>query len=245
MAWIESHTVLSRHRKIIELSRELRLKPVYTMGHLHALWHAALEQQENGDLSSWTDEFIAESAQYQSDAPQFVRLLQKYGFLDGKIIHDWLNYTGLYLTKKYSTNDREKLAQIWVLHGKVYGTVNEKRTNSEQKANLPNLTKPNLTINTATDAACSEIIAYLNLKSGLKYSTTAGANLKFVRARLAEYSPADLQRVVDRKVAAWMGTEWQKFLRPETLFNATKFQGYVNEQDTKKKDDQWAKPFQG
>jgi hypothetical protein len=97
MPWVESHTVLTRHRKLIELSKELRLKPVYAMGHLHSLWHVALEQAEDGDLSSWSDEFIADSAQYPADAPQFVRLLQNHGWLDGKLLHDWLDYAGRYL----------------------------------------------------------------------------------------------------------------------------------------------------
>ena len=79
------------------------------MGHLHSLWHAALEQQEDGDLSSWSDEFIAQMADYPGDAPQFVRLLQKHDWLDGKVIHDWLDYAGKYLTAKYRTANPKKL----------------------------------------------------------------------------------------------------------------------------------------
>lgn len=112
MAWIESHTVLIRHRKIIELAKDLRLKPVYVIGHLHALWYATLEQQEDGDLSSWTDEFIAESCCYQGDAPQFVSLLQKHKWLDGKVVHDWWEYAGRYLESKYKTSNPKKLHKI-------------------------------------------------------------------------------------------------------------------------------------
>lgn len=112
MAWIESHTVLLRHRKLVELAKDLRLKPVYVLGHLHVLWHAALEQQEDGDLSSWTDDFIAESSCYQGDAPQFVSLLQKHKWLDGKVLHDWWEYGGKYLQSKYRTSDPEKLANM-------------------------------------------------------------------------------------------------------------------------------------
>lgn len=101
MAWIESHTVLRNHRKVLLLSRALRLNTAQTIGHLHLLWHAALEQQENGDLSKWTDELIAELAGFTGDAPQFVRLLQKFGWLDGKMIHDWWEYAGRYLQSKY------------------------------------------------------------------------------------------------------------------------------------------------
>jgi hypothetical protein len=141
MAWIESHTVLIRHRKLREFARELRLRPSYAMGHLHALWHAALEQQENGDLSAWSDELIAESSDFPGDAPQYVRLLQKHRWLDGRLLHDWLDYAGDYLRSKYSTSNRERLVAIWLLHGRVYGdrTARGKRANSEQIASLPDL----------------------------------------------------------------------------------------------------------
>lgn len=120
MAWIESHTVLTRHRKIIELAKDLRLKPVYVLGHLHALWHAALEQQEDGDLSVWSDHFIAESACYDGDAPQFVSLLQKHRWLDDRILHDWLDHAGKYLESKYKSSNYSKLQEIWDKHGLIY-----------------------------------------------------------------------------------------------------------------------------
>src|SRR5688572_14781060 len=106
MAWIKSHTVLIRHRKLVELARELRLRRSYTMGHLHSLWHTALEQQDDGDLSSWSDELIAESSDFPGDAPQWVRLCQKYRWLDDKLIHDWPDYAGAYLISKYSGSNR-------------------------------------------------------------------------------------------------------------------------------------------
>jgi hypothetical protein len=141
MAWIESHTVLLRHRKLREVSRELRLKPVYIMGHLHALWHAALEQQEDGDLSAWSDEFIADQSAFDGDALQYVSLLQKHRWLDGKVLHDWLDYAGRYLISKYSTSNRGLLADIWLKHGRTYGKdkASEQRVNSECLANAPNL----------------------------------------------------------------------------------------------------------
>jgi hypothetical protein len=120
MPWVESHTVLLRHRKLIELAQDLRLKPVYTLGHLHALWHAALEQQEDGDLTSWSDELIADLSCYAGDAPQYVSLLQQHKWLDGKLIHDWLDYAGKYLTAKYRTANPRKLRLILEKHHKNY-----------------------------------------------------------------------------------------------------------------------------
>lgn len=158
MAWIESHTVLIRHRKLKELAHALRLKDVYVMGHLHALWYAALEQQEDGDLSGWTDGFIAASACYTGDAPQFVRLLQTHGWLDGKVLHDWLDYAGKYLTKKYHSSNRARLAEIWSKHGRSYGTGNSQEVFRKQKVTLPN--QPNLpTTSSSANADVSPDIA--------------------------------------------------------------------------------------
>lgn len=150
MAWIESHTVLSRHRKVKELARSLRLKPVYAMGHLHALWHDALEQQEDGDLTKWSDELIAESSQFDGDAPQYVSLLQAHGWLDRRLIHDWTDYAGAYLRGKYHNSNRPKLVEIWAKHGKTYGKeeVRKEEGNKEEVKRLstvPDLTVPDLT----------------------------------------------------------------------------------------------------
>lgn len=136
MAWIKSHTILLRHRKLAEFAKALRLKPVYALGHLHALWHSALEQQEDGILSSWSDDFIAMSSDVTSDASSYVRLLQEYGWLDGRVIHDWLDYAGGYLITKYKTSNRQKLADIWQAHGRVYGTGTEEEVERKQKGSL-------------------------------------------------------------------------------------------------------------
>ena len=145
MPWIESHTILIRHPKVRGLARSLRLRPSYVVGHLHALWHAALEQREDGDLSSWSDEVIADFSDYPGDAPQYVRLLQDHRWLDGKLIHDWLDYAGKFLISKYSSKNPQRLAEIWKLHGRIYGH-SPRRVKGDQKASegrpLPNPTSP-------------------------------------------------------------------------------------------------------
>lgn len=139
MAWIESHTVLSRHRKVKETARALRIRPAYLIGHLHLLWHAALEQAEDGDLTRWTDEFIAESADYPGDAPQFVQLLRDHGWLDGRLLHDWTDYAGKYLIGKYAKDNRDRLVEIWAKHGKKYGKKDPNQLPTDSQLN-PNQT---------------------------------------------------------------------------------------------------------
>lgn len=115
----------------------MRIRPAYLIGHLHLLWHAALEQAEDGDLTRWSDEFIAESADFPGDAPQFVRLLQDHKWLDGKLLHDWPDYAGKYLVGKYAKDHRDKLVAIWAKHGRIYGEKKAKGspTDSQQNPN--------------------------------------------------------------------------------------------------------------
>lgn len=73
------------------------------------------------------------------------------------------------------------------------------------------------------------ILEYLNIKAKKRFKNVE-SNAKFIRARLEEgYNEADLKQVIDTKVADWLDTDHAKYLRPETLFNATKFQSYINE----------------
>ena len=80
-----------------------------------------------------------------------------------------------------------------------------------------------------------EIINYLNEKCSSRYRATDSTK-KHIRARMEEgFTQADFFTVIDNKVATWKGTDWEKYLRPETLFCASKFQGYLNEKPVEKK----------
>ncbi len=153
MAWIESHTVAIRHRKLRAMAADLRIKPVYLLGHLHALWHTALEQQEDGDMSEWSDAMIADAAAFLGDAKKFVSLLQTHrwlgyfneaGFIIAgteKLIHDWTDYAGKFLTGRYSTSNRDRLLEIWRKHRREYGrntAAKSEREVSEKDSTTPN-----------------------------------------------------------------------------------------------------------
>jgi uncharacterized phage protein (TIGR02220 family) len=75
-----------------------------------------------------------------------------------------------------------------------------------------------------------QILDHLNQKAGRNYRPVK-ANLSLIDARLQEGEPPDqCKAVIDAKVAEWSGNaNMRKYLRPETLFNATKFASYVGE----------------
>ena len=73
--------------------------------------------------------------------------------------------------------------------------------------------------------ARKEIIDYLNQRAG----ANAEKAKKHINARLNEkYTVDDFKKVIDKKCNEWIGTEYEKFLRPETLFGS-KFEGYLNQ----------------
>ena len=72
------------------------------------------------------------------------------------------------------------------------------------------------------------VIDYLNQKAGTAYKPTSKATQQHINARLAEgFTVDDFKRVIDNKCADWLGTEWEQYLRPATLFG-TKFESYLN-----------------
>ena len=79
-----------------------------------------------------------------------------------------------------------------------------------------------------------EVINYLNLKTNSHYKATADKNKKVIRARYKEgYRLEDFKKVIDIKTKEWQHTEWEKYLRPVTLFG-TKFDNYLNQKEIKK-----------
>lgn len=82
------------------------------------------------------------------------------------------------------------------------------------------------------NATAVRVLAHLNTTCGTKFEPVE-ANLKFIRGRLAEYPEETLIRVVDAKRKEWTGTEQAKYLRPETLFGATKCAQYAGQLDIK------------
>lgn len=73
------------------------------------------------------------------------------------------------------------------------------------------------------------IIDYLNSKTSSKYRSNSKLTQSKINARLNEgYNLDDFIAVIDKKADEWIGTEFEKYLCPETLFG-TKFEKYLNQ----------------
>ena len=124
--------------------------------------------------------------------------------------------------------------------------IRQKKWYDKQKA-LPNVrndvsqTEPNATeedIDKEKDKdkeLYRSIVSYLNERIGTSYRASSKKTQTCIHARLEEgFRFEDFKAVIDKKADDWIGTEYEKYLRPETLFG-TKFEGYLNANGRSKK----------
>ena len=81
----------------------------------------------------------------------------------------------------------------------------------------------------------TRVIDHLNLAAGTRYKPSSKATQRVISARINEgFTVEDMIKVIDIKADDWKGTEFEKYLRPETLFG-TKFEGYLNSRKAEEK----------
>lgn len=79
------------------------------------------------------------------------------------------------------------------------------------------------------------IVEYLNIKSNSHYKYSTDKTQTLIKARIKDgFTLDDFKIVIDKKCEEWLETDFEKFLRPETLFS-NKFEGYLNQKITAKK----------
>ncbi|MBM6533955.1 conserved phage C-terminal domain-containing protein [Streptococcus dysgalactiae subsp. equisimilis] len=127
---------------------------------------------------------------------------------------------------------------ISAVDGTVNSTVSElenlqhgtgKNTVSELEILQTNKTNINKTENNNNKLLiCKEVISYLNLKANKNFKVDTASHHKFIKARLKEgYTLEDFKKVVDVMSARWIGTEYEQYLQPQTLFG-NKMDNYLN-----------------
>ena len=74
-----------------------------------------------------------------------------------------------------------------------------------------------------------EIIDFLNECTGKSYKANSKLAILNINARLKEgYTKDDFVKVISIKTTKWLGTKWEDYLTPNTLFG-NKFESYLNE----------------
>lgn len=121
MAYIQSHQELARHPKTKRLARTLGVTVPAAIGHLHLLWWWALDYAQNGDITDYSADDIAEACLWDADPDDLLAGLMDCGInggagfvertQDGRLlIHDWYDYAGKLLAKREQNAER---ARTW------------------------------------------------------------------------------------------------------------------------------------
>jgi hypothetical protein len=128
MAWIESHQTVWAHAKTRKAARRLGIPDVQLVGHLHALWHWALDHAEDGNVGKYDAEDLAIAARWDGEPDGFVAALVDCGPGDSAgfferggsygppedatvgelVLHDWWQYAGKLIARRREDRDRKR-----------------------------------------------------------------------------------------------------------------------------------------
>lgn len=175
----------------------------------------------------FTGEMLAKNFRLNIEiVKQAIEIFLKMGMIeivdDAYMISNWMKYQ--------NNSELERIREASRIRQQRY------RDKQKEKRNVTD----NVTNNVTNNEICSicnmsyvdvykEIIDYLNEKTNSNYRYTTKKNQTLIHARCEEgFTIDDFKSVIDKKVEEWGGTEWEKYLRPETLFG-TKFEGYLNQ----------------
>lgn len=112
---------------------------------------------------------------------------------------------------------------------------NESKTHQDVNVIVNVNDNVDVNVNKITLAEIKGIIEYLNIKSNSHYKYSTDKTQTLIKARIKDgFTLDDFKIVIDKKCEEWLGTDFEKFLRPETLFS-NKFEGYLNQKITAKK----------
>ncbi len=118
MAWLEAHQELPRHPKTKRFARMLKISIPQAVGHLFLLWWWAVDYAENGDLSKYDADDIADAVQWDGDPEEFLNAMiecgpgDSSGFIEkddagNMFVHDWDKYSGRLVEKREKNRQRQ------------------------------------------------------------------------------------------------------------------------------------------
>ncbi len=123
--WIAISVDLVFHPKLLCLAIELGIDEAHALGVLVRMWLMSFKYAKDGDLWRGDEEatlrFVGVITGYRGDAKQLVETLRKNRWLEGWLVHDWLDYVGPFLIKSFKTSRRSWLVTTWAKYGRKYG----------------------------------------------------------------------------------------------------------------------------
>lgn len=155
---------------------------------------------------------------------------------ESKVAHAVTRLVELGYVSRKSFDGRQRILQSRLAK---FARQNSKVCNADvqnlQESNIDN----NIDINSSIKKEYKEspqesdftaaVVYYLNEKAGTHYRAGVAKTQSLIKARANEgFTEADFRTVIDKKCADWIGTEYEQYLRPQTLFG-TKFESYLNQ----------------
>ena len=165
------------------------------------------------------------------------------------VIKHWRINNYLRSDRYRETTYKDEKALLLIDENNAYTLADEEEKNPGIPVGIPmvdadknRLDKNRLDKNRLDKNIYVEVIDYLNNKIGSKYMATSKVTREKIHARVEDgFTLDNFKTVIDKKADEWIGTEQEKYLRPETLFG-TKFEGYLNQNIIKSKK-QSSNPF--
>ncbi|MDY7990661.1 hypothetical protein UY286_08760 [Paenibacillus polymyxa] len=154
MAWIESHQGTDRHPKTRKLCRKLGISTPAAVGHLHMFWWWAMDFAQDGDISRYGPDDIADAIEWDGDSVQLYTALVEAGFIDeteaGREIHDWYAYAGRLIERRAADAERKRNSRSGkksVPPPSIGSPPNVQRTGEGQRAESIRDLNPNPNLN--------------------------------------------------------------------------------------------------
>lgn len=197
------------------------------------------------DWQIYESEIIKHTKDGKDSLKTGIKELEVAGYIERKRIRNDQGQLKEYEYTVYEQPSQSGLSNVGKTYvGKTYVgksvPTNNNSTNNELTNNDGNILSGNPTAYPYRD-----VIDYLNQQTGKHYKSTTKKNQTVIRARTDEgFNLDDFKKVIDNKVSEWKGTDMEKYLRPETLFG-TKFEGYLNQQQSNAVDEDWRKQYEG
>lgn len=240
-----------QHPKVALLAADLGIPLPYAIGVLESLWHWADAYATAGDIGRYPPVAIAGGISWPGDPEQLVASLVRCRWLDetpeGLVLHDLHDHADRFTRRKLALR-----GQWFVTQRKPIRKSGARRATGGRRENAKNVpteirrngvaercVKPETqqqegaspsTPLSAQSGTYSKpeamLIEEINRVSGRAFKLVE-ANLKFARARLKDYSLAELVQMIRWRWKTWDEGMRAQWFRPETLLNATKCESYL------------------
>ncbi len=204
--WIKSKTTLKRHLSHLKKLELVETGNFNKAGFDRTVWYTINYQK--------LEEFSREFEQSKLEAKEDIGEQQQRGDLSmsQNLAHDEPE-----IGQSMSQNLADGRAKNWPTNTIDYTENTPETTTENNMSGKPDESIP-----------FKEIIEYLNEKTDNSYKVSAEGHKKFIRARWHEGNGLDdFKMVIDYKANEWMGTKWEIYLRPKTLFATGNFDNYL------------------